>query len=56
MTKITNGEYPLGWWKCIKSYLENPTKEALVDLLEQVYEDGYYQGWADVKEDYNLDD
>jgi hypothetical protein len=34
------------WWE-IKSYLENPSKEALVDLLEQVYEEGYEQGRYD---------
>lgn len=45
MTKIENVEKDY-WWE-IKTYLENPSKEALVDLLEQVYEDGYYQGWGD---------
>lgn len=34
------------WWE-IKAYLEKPSKEALVDLLEQVYEEGYSAGVYD---------
>lgn len=45
MTKLENVEKDY-WWE-IKSYLENPSKEALVDLLEQVYEDGYKQAEYD---------
>ena len=45
MTKLQNIEKDY-WWE-IKSYLENPSKEALVDLLEQVYEDGYNEGYAE---------
>lgn len=42
MTKLENVEKEY-WWE-IKTYLENPSKEALVDLLEQVYEDGRHSG------------
>jgi hypothetical protein len=45
MTKLENVEKDY-WWE-IKSYLENPSKEALVDLLEQVYEDGYWAGYSE---------
>lgn len=45
MTKLESIEKDY-WWE-IKSYLENPSKEALVDLLEQVYEEGYHQGVYD---------
>jgi len=45
MTKLESIEKDY-WWE-IKSYFENPSKEALVDLLEQVYEDGYKQAEYD---------
>lgn len=38
------------WWE-IKSYLETPSKEVLIDLLEQVYEDGYKEGLFEGCED-----
>lgn len=45
MTKLESIEKDY-WWE-IKFYLEDPSKEALVDLLEQVYEDGYKQAEYD---------
>lgn len=38
------------WWE-IKSYLEDPTKERLVDLLEQVYDDGFAEGYQEGRDD-----
>jgi len=30
----------------IKSYLESPTRESLIEFLEQVYEDGFEEGYS----------
>lgn len=49
MTKIFAIEQNY-WWE-VKSYLESPSKEALIDLLEQVYEDGYNEGLVEGGED-----
>ena len=34
------------WWE-IKYYLENPSKETFLHLLEKLYEDGYKQARYD---------
>ena len=49
MTKLESIEKDY-WWE-IKTYLENPSKEALVDLLEQVYDDGFSEGYTEGRDD-----
>lgn len=39
------------WWE-IKAYLEEPTKENLMNLLELVYEGGYYDSAAEHAEGF----
>jgi len=53
VTKLENIEKDY-WWE-IKSYLENPSKEALVGLLELVYEDGYMEAAAEYGEGFTDD-
>lgn len=42
MTKLENIEADY-WWE-IKALLEYPTREGLLDFLEQIYEEGFNQG------------